>query len=192
MSVETPDPNDDKKRREQRQKQLRTYVGYALTALLILWLFQQFFLAPGAQQTSQLTYSTFKQKLTAGQILTVVIGDSSLTGTLKNPQISAGTNAVTNTVPFNTVFTAGGDPKLVEDLQKAGGQFSFQPPADPLGGLLMAYGPPLLLFCRVWVVSLWRVGRGGVCGGRRRRRLGGWAPGHRGTRRSGAGHRRTE
>lgn len=137
-----PGPNEDKKRREQRQKQIRIYIGYALNALLIMWLFQQFFLGPSAQQTSEISYSTFKQKLVTGQIVTVIIGDSSLTGTMQNPQVSTLTNTVTNTmtntVPFNTIFTAGEDPKLVEDLQNAGVQFSFQPPPNPIGGLLLA------------------------------------------------------
>jgi len=159
-----PDPNEDKKRREQRQKQIRAYVGYALTGLLILWFFQQFFLAPRAQQTSEITYSTFKQNLAAGQIITVVIGDSSLTGTMKNSQLSTPTNPVTDTVPFDTAFTAGDDPKLVEELQNAGVQFSFQRPANPIGGLLLAYGLPLLLIGSFWFMMSRRMGQGGVGG----------------------------
>ena len=159
-----PDPNEDKKRLEQRQRQMRTYMGYIAAALIALWFFQQFFLAPRAQQASEITYSTFKQNLTAGQIITVVIGDSSLTGTMKNPQLSTPTTPVTNTVPFDTAFTAGDDPKLVEELQKAGVEFSFQRPANPIGGLLLAYGLPLLLLGSFWFMMSRRMGQGGAGG----------------------------
>ena len=143
---------------------MRTYMGYIAAALIALWFFQQFFLAPRAQQASEITYSTFKQNLTAGQIITVVIGDSSLTGTMKNPQLSTPTTPVTNTVPFDTAFTAGDDPKLVEELQKAGVEFSFQRPANPIGGLLLAYGLPLLLIGSFWFMMSRRMGQGGAGG----------------------------
>ncbi len=64
-----------------------------LPCLLMMWLFQQFFVAPRAQQASEITYSTFKQKLAEGQIVDVVIGDSSLTGAMQNPQASTPTDA---------------------------------------------------------------------------------------------------
>ena len=159
-----PDPNEDKKRLEQRQRQMRTYMGYIAAALIAIWFFQQFFLAPRAQQASEITYSTFKQSLAAGQIITVVIGDSSLTGTMKNPQLSTPTTPVTNTVPFDTAFTAGDDPKLVEELQTAGVEFSFQRPANPIGGLLLAYGLPLLLIGSFWFMMSRRMGQGGAGG----------------------------
>jgi len=163
-TVLQPDPNEDKKRREQRQRQMRTYIGYIAGALIALWFFQQFFLAPRAQQASEITYSAFKQSLAAGQIITVEIGDSSLTGTMKNSQLSTPTNPVTTTVPFDTAFTAGDDPKLVEELQKAGVEFSFQRPANPIGGLLLAYGLPILLLGSFWFMMSRRMGQGGAGG----------------------------
>jgi len=155
-----PDPSEDKKQREQRQSRVRTYIGYAIAALIGVWLFQQFVLAPRRQQTSEISYSTFKQKVAARQIVTVVIGDSSLTGTLKNPEVSTPTDTLSNTVPFNTIFTAGEDPKLVEDLQNADVQFSFQRPPNPIGGFLLAYLLPLLLLGGFWFMMSRRVGQG--------------------------------
>lgn len=166
-----PDPNEDKKQREQRQSRVRTYIGYAIAALIGVWLFQQFVLAPRMQQTSELTYSTFKQKVAAGQIVTVVIGASSLTGTMKNPETSAPTDTMTDTVanalPFNTIFTAGEDPKLVEDLQNADMQFSFQRPPNQFGSFLLAYLLPLLLLGGFWFMMSRRMsaGAGGGLGG---------------------------
>ena len=96
-----------------------------------------------------------------------MIGDSSLTGTMKNLEPSAATDTVTNTAPFNTIFTAGEDPKLVEDLQKAGVEFSFQRPANPIGGFLLAYMLPLLLLGGFWFMISRRMstGAGGGLGG---------------------------
>lgn len=127
-------PTEEKKRRERQQRQRRTYIGYAIGALLAIWLFQRFFPAPRAQQSSEITYSAFKQKLAAGEILTVVIGQSSLTGTLHDPTAKLPTDpattpettAMTTTVPFNSVFTVGEDPQLVAKLQAADVQVSFQ------------------------------------------------------------------
>lgn len=166
-----PDPTEEKKRRKQRQRRL--YIGYGLAALLALWLVQRFVLAPGGQATRELTYSSFKQTLAAGQIVTVVIGDSSLTGTMKNAESPAPTSTVTSamttpvtaTVPFNTIFTAGEDPTLVEDLQTAGVQFSFQRAASPIGSLLLAYGLPLVLIGGFWFVISRQMTKGGAGGG---------------------------
>lgn len=158
-----PDPHEEKKRRTQRQRSL--YIGYGIAALLALWLVQRFVLAPGGQATRQLTYSSFKQTLAAGQIVTVVIGESSLTGTMKDTESSAVTTLITDTVPFNTIFTAGEDPTLVEDLQTAGVQFSFAPAASPLGGLLLAYGLPLVLIGGFWFVLSRQMTKGGAGGG---------------------------
>ena len=166
-----PDPNEDKKRRAQRQRRL--YIGYGIAAFLAILLVQRFVLGPGGQATRNLTYSSFKQSLAAGQIVTVVIGNSSLTGTMKNAESSVPTetvtsavsNSITDTVPFNTIFTAGEDPTLVEDLQSAGVQFSFAPAASPLGGLLLAYGLPLLLIGGFWFVISRQMTKGGAGGG---------------------------
>ncbi|MEZ4623067.1 MAG: AAA family ATPase [Caldilineaceae bacterium] len=178
-----PDPTDAQKKREDRQRQMRTYIGYAISALIAFWLFQRFVLAPSAQQTSELTYSTFKQSLAAGQIVTVVIGDSQLTGTMRNPETMTSTNGVDNgrdddaassatdpvtaadpmteTVPFNTIFTAGEDPKLVEDLQTAGVEFSFRSAANPFWGLVLAYGFPVLMIGGFWFVISRQMSKGG-------------------------------
>ena len=40
------------------QRQMRTYIGYVITALIVSWLCQRFFLAPNVQQMSEITHST--------------------------------------------------------------------------------------------------------------------------------------
>lgn len=166
-----PTPNEEQKQRAQRQRRL--YIGYGLATLLALWLLQRFVLTPSGQATRELTYSSFKQTLAAGQLVTVVIGDSNLTGTMKNVESSTPTNTVTSamttpvtaTVPFNTIFTAGEDPTLVEELQTAGVQFSFQRASSPIGGLLLAYGLPLVLIGGFWFVLSRQMSKGGAGGG---------------------------
>jgi cell division protease FtsH len=158
---ETPsEPGEDKQPRAPWQRRLRTYIGYALTGLLVFWLYEQFFLTPRLLQTSEIAYSDFKQKLAAGQIVTAEIGESSLTGTMNPPQTSTPTNPVTNTVPFETIFTAGEDPKLVEELQNAGVHYSFQRPANPLSGFLLSLLLPLVLIGGFWYVIARRMGQG--------------------------------
>ena len=155
-----PDPDDDKNRRKQVKERIRTYAGYAFTALLVMWFFQVVVLAPRARQTREVTYSTFKQKLAAGQIVTAVIGDSSLTGTMNPPQASTPADPVSDTVPFDTAFASGEDPKLVEELQQAGVEYSFQRPPNPIGGFLLTLLLPLMLLGGFWYLFLRRMGQG--------------------------------
>jgi cell division protease FtsH len=154
---ESPSESGEEKRpRAPWQRHLRTYIGYALTGLLVFWLVQQFILAPRLPQTSEIDYSEFKQMLAGGQIVTVVIGDSSLTGTMQNWQ----PNAASATLSFHTVYSAGEDPKLVEELQNAGVQYSFQRPTNPIGGLLLSLLLPVLLIGGFWLVISRRMSQG--------------------------------
>ncbi len=57
-------------------------------------------------------------------------------------------------MPFNTVFAAGEDPKLVEELQQAGVQYSFLPPPNPIGGFLLTLLLPVLLLGGFWYCNL--------------------------------------
>jgi ATP-dependent Zn protease len=150
------EPGEEKEPRAPWQRHLRTYIGYALTGLLVFWLVQQFILAPRLPQTSEIDYSEFKQMLAGGQIVTVVIGDSSLAGTMQNPQ----PNAASAMLPFHTVYAAGEDPKLVEELQNAGVQYSFQRPTNPIGGFLLSLLLPVLLIGGFWFFISRRMSQG--------------------------------
>ncbi len=126
------DQNEEEKRRERMQRQMRFSLSYIVTALIVLWLFQEFILAPLLlQQARQISYSEFRQKLAAGQIVSVTIGERDILGQMKNPD----PEGQPELVPFDTVFAPGSDPKLIEDLQAAGVQFRFQRPASPVGAL---------------------------------------------------------
>ncbi len=142
-----PDPKKDREeRQEQMKRQLRYSVSYLFVSLLVLWLFQQFVLGPLTVQATLLPYSDFRTKLAAGEIVKVYISESDLKGEMKNPQPAA----TPATVPFDTIFTAGGDPNLVTDLQRAGVQYSFERPASPAGALLLSWVLPLGLLGLFW------------------------------------------
>jgi cell division protease FtsH len=126
-------------------------------ALLMLWLFQQYFLRPGA---ADLPYSDFRTKLAAGQIVRVTIGQSAISGEMKNPDQKAPQKVIL----FDSVIAQGSDPRLVEDLQKSGIPFSFARPPSPAGAVLLSWILPLAIFGGFWYFLMRRM-RGGAAGG---------------------------
>ena len=159
--LKQPDPNDENQERDQKQPKIIPYFRYVIPAVLILWLLQQFLFAPFLQEPSEISYSAFKTKVAAGQIVDVIIGESSLTGTMQNPQTNTETGTASNAVTFDAAYTAGEDPTLVEELQAAGVQYSFQRPPNPIFGFVLAYSLPLLLFGGFWYFLSRRAKQGG-------------------------------
>ncbi|MCX6047149.1 MAG: ATP-dependent zinc metalloprotease FtsH [Chloroflexi bacterium] len=160
------DPKNEKDRQDQSQRQMRSAISYVLAGLVVLWLFQTFILTPLALRSTEIPYSEFRQKIADNQIVKVMIGESYVTGELKNST----PNATPATIPFRAPFISGSDPDLVPDLQKAGVEYSFERPANPIGGLLLAYVLPLLLFGGFWYFAMRRMrnsaggGLGGIFG----------------------------
>ncbi len=152
------DRDDEKKRQEKSQRQFHFSVSYLITSLIVLWLFQQFVVAPLIRST-EIPYSEFKKQLTAAHIVQVTIGASSITGEMKNPKPD-GTPPV---VPFNTVPAPAGDPKLIEELQNANVIYHFERPPNPLGSILLGYLLPLALLGGFWYMAYRR--SGGAAGG---------------------------
>ena len=111
FKIPQQDPEQEKKRRENIQRQLKFGFSYFISSLIGLWLFQQFILAPLAIQATKIPYSEFKTKLAAGEVSQITITDTRLVGEMKNPS-SGGQNG--QTVPFTTVMVPNGDPKLIE------------------------------------------------------------------------------
>jgi cell division protease FtsH len=151
-----PDPEEEKKRGEQIQRQMRFSLAYLITSLIALWLFQEFILAPLVTQAAEIPYSQFKQKLADGQVVKVAIDENSIVGEMKNPDPKASSP----TIPFDTVVAPASDPKLVEELQQAGVQYSFQRPPNPVGGLLLSYLLPLALLGGFWYLAYKQTGSG--------------------------------
>ena len=155
------DQEQDKQRRDKMRRQMRFGISYVVIALLALWMFQQFMLTPLLIQATEIPYSEFKQKLAAGQIVRVVIGSTDITGEMKNPNPQVGPP----TLFFDTVIQPGSDPKLIEELQKANVDYTFQRPPSAVGSFLLAYLLPLALLGGLWYLAYRRAARGGGLGG---------------------------
>jgi cell division protease FtsH len=149
------DPNEEKKRQENSQRQMKFGVSYLITSLIALWLFQQFILAPLAIQATAIPYSEFKTKLKAGEVSQITITDTRIIGQMKNPSFG-GQNG--QNVPFTNVMVPNGDPKLIEELDAAGVRYQVQEPPSPIGQFLLAYGLPLALLGGLWYYSYQRMG----------------------------------
>ncbi|HMD98578.1 MAG TPA: ATP-dependent zinc metalloprotease FtsH [Terriglobia bacterium] len=153
------DRNDEKKRQEQSRRQLHFAVGYLITSLIALWLFQVFVLAPRTRGT-EIPYSEFKKKLAGAQIVQITVGDRGIIGEMKNPK----PDGAPSVLPFNTIPAPTGDPKLIEELQNANVTYQFEHPPSPLGGILLNL-LPLLLLGAFWYMAYQRAGGAGGMGG---------------------------
>jgi ATP-dependent Zn protease len=100
------------------------------------------------------------------QIVQVTISERGIVGEMKNPK----PDGAPPVVPFNTVPAPAGDPKLIEELQKANVTYHFERPPSPLGGILLGYLLPLALLGGFWYMAYRRAagaaggGRGGIFG----------------------------
>jgi cell division protease FtsH len=155
-----PDPKEEEKQRERMRRQMRFSAGFMLVGLVVLWLFQQFILAPLMVQATEIPYSDFKNKLNAGQLSDVILDDARITGMM------AVTDSGGKPQPFFTVAVPGGDPKLIEQLTAKNVSFRVRQPPSPLGEMLVAWILPMLLLGGVWYLAFRRVGaaRGGMGG----------------------------
>jgi cell division protease FtsH len=152
-------PDGGNKRNDDSKSRFAQYaVSYLLTSLVMLWLFQIFVVGPSSKST-EISYSEFKSKVAAGQIVEVTIGERMLAGKMKDPKGGA------SEVPFNTVFMAGSDPHLADDLKSANVKYQFQRPPNPIGALLLQYVFPLLILGFFWSAAYKRMGgEGGMAG----------------------------
>jgi cell division protease FtsH len=147
-------PRRDDDRRRNTGRQAWHFVAYIVVALIALYLFQQFVLGPIMSPSAELDYSAFKTKVAEGQILTAVIGESQITGTMKNTDPQA-----TEPLDFKTNAQTGADDQLVAELQAAGVDYSFSSPSSPIASLLLSL-LPFLLIGVFWYVIYRRMARG--------------------------------
>ena len=154
--------NEDKNKQELREKQARAWISYFLVNLLVLWLFQQFILRPLVIRETQIPYSEFKSKISAGEIVNVTLDTDRIVGTMKNPDAKDTNNPV---IPFTTNAVQNGDPTLIPALDKAGIEYSVSDPPSPLGSFLLAYGLPLILIGGIWYMGYRQMAKGGMGAG---------------------------
>jgi cell division protease FtsH len=153
-----------------------------LVILLGLVVWNLFALQPSSQPEVTIPYTTFISQVKAGNVSSVKISSSSITGTFVKPVVwpeptpaSAATpaaSAVPQASPtpassyteFQTNFPdTVGDPKLISILQANNVQIDVAAPPSQLPSLLLSYGLPVLLL----VGLVWYMGRrtGGGRGG---------------------------
>lgn len=142
------------KKPEKSGQVAQSVMVYLLISLVFIWLFQDLILSPLVNRSTEITYSEFRNKVTAHQIVDVTIGDTSLHGTMKNPDPKASPALI----PFNTTFVRNSDPALVDQLQRANVTYRFERPPNPLGEILLSYGLPLLLLAAFWYAVYRRAG----------------------------------
>ncbi|MGE0042636.1 MAG: ATP-dependent zinc metalloprotease FtsH [Vicinamibacterales bacterium] len=118
-------------------------------ALFVLALAQAYVLTPGGRQ---IPYSEFKNLVRTGQVATVAVGDSTITGTLKKADGDS---------TFST--TRIEDPKLVEDLDANNVEYRGEVVSRWLPEVL-SWVIPLVLIVALWTFFFKRMGgaEGGV------------------------------
>ncbi len=139
---------------------MRPNFVYFLIGTALIWLVRAYIVAPMTTQSVEIPYSEFRQKLAAGQVVKVQIGDSSIAGEAR----ASNADPAAPQVAFTAAFSSGSDPKLVEDLQKAGVQYGFTQAPGALASLLMAI-LPFVLIMGVWGLISRRQGGMGAGGG---------------------------
>ena len=149
----------DLKEKDEARRRL-SIVGYLISSLFFLWLFQVLVLNPLVNRATEITYSDFQKKMVDHQIVDVTIGDSTIQGTMKNPKPNASPEAI----PFNTIFIRNADPKLLDELQSANVSYRFERPPNPQGSILLSYILPLVFLSGFWYIA-YRRGMGSTAAG---------------------------
>jgi cell division protease FtsH len=137
-------------------------IGFLLTSLLAVWLFQEFVVSTVPIQARDIPYSEFRAKLKTGQLVELTIGSPRITGAMKNP---ASTSDRDKTIPFDTVAPPNGDPMLLDELDAAGVKYRVKPPTSPVAEFLLAWLLPLALLGFFWSAAYRRVGAGAAGSG---------------------------
>jgi cell division protease FtsH len=136
------------------------FLLYLFLMLMLLWMWQDAF-----RQVARRTipYSEFKARLARGEVSDCTIEQDEITGKVTPkpgaPAISTGDKKGASE-PFLFRSVRIEDPKLVEDLQKAGAAFSGVRPGI-LSNLLWAWLLPIGLFALVWFLLARRIGAAG-------------------------------
>jgi len=160
-SDDQSDPNEKDKGKQEFNKQQRNFlISYVIASLIGLWLFQAFVLNPLIIRETQIPYSEFKAKLKSGEITSVTIGTDRIVGTMKATDPKTGKS---QDAPFTVnAVPNGGDPTLIQDLDKAGVKYQVSDPPNPIGNMLLEYVLPLVLIGGVWYVGYRQMAKGGM------------------------------
>lgn len=115
----------------------QVHLGYWLLAIALMFLVQSLWSSYSTVQT--VPYSTFQSYLKEGRIENVLIGDQTITGTLKTPDANGKSIVVAVRV----------DPQLASELQRYGVTYAQQYTNTWLSDIL-SWVVPALVFVGVW------------------------------------------
>lgn len=144
----------DKKLSDRR---IKFSIGYVIAAILIMTLLQQFVVGPLLTQSAEISYSDFKTALRAGEVESVSVGDTQITGVLKAKEGEEGQ-------PFYTVRVE--DPDLIKalDAQNVETRGVIESEGNILSTLL-GWILPLVLMAGFWYWMMGRSKSGAGAGG---------------------------
>jgi cell division protease FtsH len=144
--------------------QWRFALWYFLAAFLLLWIWQRYY-SEWAVKT--VAYSDFKRYLAAGEVVLCELGDEEITGEIhqkKTPSPASTNLLAARTMPekfyFRTERSGVEDPKLVEELVKAGVKFRGVRP-NFLTQFLLAWVLPIGIMLLLWSLIARKIGAAG-------------------------------
>jgi cell division protease FtsH len=147
--------------KQLKDKQIKFSIGYVIAAILILTLIQML-LGPVFSRSTELSYTDFKTALRAGEIESVSVGQTQITGVLKAKEGEEGKEGQT----FTTVRVE--DPDLLTELEAQHVEITgvVESQGSFLGTLLGWILPLVLMFgFYYFMLKRTRGGAGGIGGG---------------------------
>ncbi len=119
------------------EKETHFNLWYFIAALVLIMLFQQWWLSSGQVET--VPYSTFQTMLEKGQFAKVQVSDQTIRGELKTPRADGKKYISTRRV----------DPKIADELSKYGVEYSGVAQSSVISNIL-SWVLPFLLFFGLW------------------------------------------
>ncbi len=133
-------------------KKIKFSLGYVIVVVLIMILIQRFIAGPILSQQTEIPYSEFKTALRAGEVKSVTVSETSITGVMKQED-----NA------FYTIRVE--DPDLTRELEAQGVEVTGE--VAPDGGItaLLGWILPIVVMGAFWYFMLKRMKGGAGIGG---------------------------
>jgi cell division protease FtsH len=146
MNKKSPNENNDN---QLSGKKIKFSIGYVIVAILIMSLLRNFLLPQIS--TTEISYSEFKQALSAGEVQSVTIDETTISGVMKQEEKE-----------FFTVRVE--DQDLVTELVAQEVEITGKVSSDGVVGALLGWILPLALMAAFWYFMLKRM-KGGAGGG---------------------------
>jgi cell division protease FtsH len=160
-----------------QKKQTTPWIWWLLAIVLLIW--NVYLFLPKSSPKIDIPYSQFISQVNAGNIASIQISGSEITGKFVNPfpgpqpTLAASQTASPDTTPvaptlyadFVTTFPdVQGDPNFIASLEKNNVVVNVSPPPNPIVSLLLSSLLPLLLFIGVivWLGRRTMMGQTGI------------------------------